>query len=687
VRGVRRFVRGLQPSQARQFCVSRIHNRPDLERTRSYYLDSVSDATNDRLNVSSSPIHNVSVCAKFFAFATGKSTNFLYQPSHRSAEMLVDLETNYIRASPKEDAVVIFMKDIAQYYQLSPDKSFVFLPFPKRSVVWDIYMDQAQDDVQCHRAFFLQVWRRNALITHIKLRKHLLFALCDTCVNFRELQLVHKTTAERLLLRKAQLQHHTFIKLERQLYYYRKSKGCDPLDDCMSMIVDAADQAKYALPYHHTQSHSSQKALRVPVHLMGVLIHGEAIHAYTYFENFKQGNNVTIEAIHQSLCDKKARDGKLPSTLFIQLDNTSKQCKGRFMIGFLGYLIQQGVFKSIVLSFLPVGHTHEDIDQVFSRLSVYLACHDAITMEELHEAIRGSYQTREGHRAKCEFWDRCTNFSDWIDPYLNLYTGIASFRQFRFYKKDGQILVQARAHTSQKEEFAGIRGQDPYTPVFRELPPSRMTDVPVTQRRTILTPEVVETQKESILTLASKRYIDPDYLDGVLAGVDSLGDDDDLPFNWDLSRLLNWEENIGDGVEPVEEKDGAGDEMYDYPYGLATIVLMKPPPDDLLPFWLGKVVALGEGDRLGEYQIWWMVSKKIYGTYHRSYIRKRPNLDWVFAESVQDDLTMKTKGKKLDAKSRKLVQKWLERWKQEEEEDDGYLEPAVLSDNEDMDLD
>jgi hypothetical protein len=425
VRAIRHFVNRLRPTAIRQYCINRIQVNDALDRGRTYYLDAAEIATNNRLTLSGSPVGNVHVCVRFFAFATGKSTNFLYQPHHRTRDMLLNLESNVIRPTPKEDAIILFMKDLSQYYQLSPDKDFVFLPFPKRSVVHDIYMDTALDYEQCHRAFFLRVWRSNRLITHIKLRKHLLFALCDTCVDFRDLQLVHHTTAERLLLKRAQLEHHEFVKAERQLYYYRRDKGANPLDDSLSMIVDAADQSAYALPYHYITTHTSQKTLRAPVHLMGVLIHGHAVHAYTYFENFKQGNNVTIEAMHSSLADHLARNGSLPSTLYIQLDNTTKQCKGRYMIGWLGYLILTGLFTTIVLSFLPVGHTHEDIDQIFSRLSVYLACHDAFNMEQLHEAIRGSYQTKEGHRAKCEFWDRCTNFSDWIAPYLSKYDGIS----------------------------------------------------------------------------------------------------------------------------------------------------------------------------------------------------------------------------------------------------------------------
>ena len=48
-------------------------------------------------------------------------------------------------------------------------------------------------------------------------------------------------------------------------------------------------------------------------------------------------------------------------------------------------MIQQKIFQSIELSFLPVGHTHEDIDQMFSRFSIYFKSHDAITIEMFGE--------------------------------------------------------------------------------------------------------------------------------------------------------------------------------------------------------------------------------------------------------------------------------------------------------------
>lgn len=39
------------------------------------------------------------------------------------------------------------------------------------------------------------------------------------------------------------------------------------------------------------------------------------------------------------------------------------------MVGFLVALVERGLFDSIELGFLPVGHTHDEIDSWFSRIA------------------------------------------------------------------------------------------------------------------------------------------------------------------------------------------------------------------------------------------------------------------------------------------------------------------------------
>ena len=39
------------------------------------------------------------------------------------------------------------------------------------------------------------------------------------------------------------------------------------------------------------------------------------------------------------------------------------------MMGFLNYLVQKGLLGGCEVSFLPVGHTHEEVDALFGTLA------------------------------------------------------------------------------------------------------------------------------------------------------------------------------------------------------------------------------------------------------------------------------------------------------------------------------
>ena len=60
---------------------------------------------------------------------------------------------------------------------------------------------------------------------------------------------------------------------------------------------------------------------------------------------------------------------KLPENLLLQLDNCAGENKNRYLFAYLSLLVAKGVFKTVHLGFLMVGHTHEDIDAMFSRFS------------------------------------------------------------------------------------------------------------------------------------------------------------------------------------------------------------------------------------------------------------------------------------------------------------------------------
>ena len=72
--------------------------------------------------------------------------------------------------------------------------------------------------------------------------------------------------------------------------------------------------------------------------------------------------------LHQIL-EQRKREGNLPEHLWIQADNCSGENKNHYVLGFCAWLVAQGVFKTVQLNCLLVGHTHEDIDAFFAILA------------------------------------------------------------------------------------------------------------------------------------------------------------------------------------------------------------------------------------------------------------------------------------------------------------------------------
>ena len=77
-------------------------------------------------------------------------------------------------------------------------------------------------------------------------------------------------------------------------------------------------------------------------------------------------------------------------TLYLQLDGAGDN-KCKTMMAFCAALVHFHVFKRVKVSFLPVGHTHEDIDQLFGRLALALRNRDVRTVAELLEVMRGCF--------------------------------------------------------------------------------------------------------------------------------------------------------------------------------------------------------------------------------------------------------------------------------------------------------
>ena len=79
----------------------------------------------------------------------------------------------------------------------------------------------------------------------------------------------------------------------------------------------------------------------------------------------------------------KNRRRTSPPTLCIQADNCSRENKNKYMFAFCACLVALGHFREVQLSFLIVGHTHDDIGQQFSVILNILKRQDILSLKQM----------------------------------------------------------------------------------------------------------------------------------------------------------------------------------------------------------------------------------------------------------------------------------------------------------------
>lgn len=120
----------------------------------------------------------------------------------------------------------------------------------------------------------------------------------------------------------------------------------------------------------------------------------------------------------QRICRQSGRS--FPRHLVIQSDNTVAQAKNADTLLMLGVLVSQGFFGSATLNFLMVGHTHEDIDQLFALLIQHiLRMQSWQTPDELLNKLVRSLSaqfTGRGEELSAEVLASVRNFKKWLQP-------------------------------------------------------------------------------------------------------------------------------------------------------------------------------------------------------------------------------------------------------------------------------
>ena len=296
----------------------------------------------------------------------------------------------------KKEAVISFMFRIADDCgDCMPNRTETHLPFHQHQELYPIFCIEFKKLYPTQEVvsydYFRKVWRTEC--PHVKVMRSHRFTICDTCdqlkAAFKERILSGHSTAD---LKQQRSEHTAFITKERIAYQLKKDRARLHPSECCSIIIDGADESAFGLP-HFTTTPKSQRGHALKVKLVGLLHHkiDNKLYLYTMTQEHQTGANHIIETLHRFLNSKRA-EGPLPPKLYIQLDNCSRENKNRYFMSYCEMLVASLVFDSVEIGFLPVGHTHEDVDQAFSQTSARLRVHNAITLSDMHDELRETYK-------------------------------------------------------------------------------------------------------------------------------------------------------------------------------------------------------------------------------------------------------------------------------------------------------
>ena len=179
------------------------------------------------------------------------------------------------------------------------------------------------------------------------------FTECDICCHLRDRINATTDMVEKGALHEEKRDHLEKIRASRATYFIRQELAQADPRRYMTLVVDSMDSTA------------------TDRHIIGAISHSRRRRAFMFVgsNRFNRRTNVTIEIVHRVLLAILEAEGGLPSVLHLQLDNTSNQCKSHWLVGCLSLLVAYGVFEQVTMAYLPVGHTIDEIDQLFSLVA------------------------------------------------------------------------------------------------------------------------------------------------------------------------------------------------------------------------------------------------------------------------------------------------------------------------------
>lgn len=551
------------------------------------------------------------VCARFLQKAFGFSSDLQCQikgtPRARSGPTPKSLPRE-VRKKTKRWYISNFILRIAdRFAEAMPHKQQYSLPLFTKTMLWKEFekywneRDQTEREPLPSKCYFFSVWKKYASIVKVQKKRHG-FSICTRCEMLRSEMAAHLRDEETLNLLIERYAHHLrFVKGERDGYEVRQSLAEENPSKYCSIILDGADQTNFGLP-HFPTSTKSDKGHKLKCKIVGCLEHvlrgGEKLSLYAMTEEYETGANHVIEVAHRVLQRKKQESGKLPPHLFVQVDNCVRENKNRYFFAYFQCLVHLGVFKTIQISFLPIGHTHADIDQSFSSIGAHLSINDAYTLFDMICELSKCY----AGRAKAFELDRIVNFSGLCES-SGCLTNVDHFVEYRFFRftckermsNHGLLSATCDVKVQEKDAWepfpsSSAEGFLKFVPNFRSTPKTKTKELP----------NFAEISK--CLDAAEERVKNDHKMEALRALRDKVFQVREEPFHWNVDCIFEMQGDYLTETEETAHLPPVHVEEQIRPscgYDPDDFVAVETKEDENTKFWIARVKSVTEYDAQG----------------------------------------------------------------------------------------
>jgi hypothetical protein len=184
----------------------------------------------------------------------------------------------------------------------------------------------------------------------------------------------------------------------------------------LSLIVDGMDQKKTGIPFAFNGPKDLKDLVPYKSAVVGTIVHGFEAHAYVVEPFWCHDSDLSIEILIRTFIRILKAGHKLAPVLYLQMDNCWRENKNQHVITFLAILVKLNIFRKIKLNFDLVGHTHEDIDQLFKSLNTLLRKQTVGTVNKLLDVLSKGYHSTKSISYNVSRLDDVGSYKAWLAP-------------------------------------------------------------------------------------------------------------------------------------------------------------------------------------------------------------------------------------------------------------------------------